>query len=98
MDTAAGSFGVLIVLIGAVLAIVLIIAWIVLPLAVIGTKPMLREILDEVRRTNARLANMEAYLKYQAEVTKESIEAKGAPPPTPRRLLDDDSPVMRDRI
>jgi hypothetical protein len=32
-----------------VLLIVLVVCWIVLPLAVIGTKPLLREILAELR-------------------------------------------------
>ena len=36
---------------GAILAI----AWIVLPLALIGTKPLLRQLIAEVRRTNALL-------------------------------------------
>jgi hypothetical protein len=36
---------------GAILAV----AWIVLPLALIGTKPLLRQLIAEVQRTNALL-------------------------------------------
>ena len=36
-----GTIGVVVILAAVVLAIVLIVAWIVLPLAVIGTKPIL---------------------------------------------------------
>ena len=35
--------------------IILAICWIVLPFALIGTKPLLRELIDEVRKTNALL-------------------------------------------
>ncbi|HTP98512.1 MAG TPA: hypothetical protein VMN56_04245 [Casimicrobiaceae bacterium] len=38
-----------------VFGVVLAIAWIILPLALIGTKPLLRELIAEVRRTNALL-------------------------------------------
>jgi len=37
--------------------IVLLIAWIVLPFAVLGTKPLLRELLAEMKRMNELLAN-----------------------------------------
>ena len=46
-----------------VLLIVLVVCWIVLPLAVIGTKPILREMLAESKRANAHLANIEAYAR-----------------------------------
>ena len=36
-------------------AVILAIAWIALPLALFGTKPILREILAEMRRMNALL-------------------------------------------
>ena len=39
----------------AFLVVVLVIAWIVLPIAVIGTKPLLREIRDELRRLNKNI-------------------------------------------
>jgi len=35
--------------------IILAIAWIILPFALFGTKPLLRELIVEVRRTNALL-------------------------------------------
>jgi uncharacterized protein YoxC len=41
---------------GAILAV----AWIVLPLALIGTKPLLRQLIAEVQRTNALLEQRRA--------------------------------------
>jgi hypothetical protein len=41
-----------------VFGIVLLIAWIVLPFAVIGTKPLLEKLLAEQQRTNALLASL----------------------------------------
>ena len=35
--------------------IILAIAWIILPFALFGTKPLLRELIVEVRRTNSLL-------------------------------------------
>jgi hypothetical protein len=42
-------------LILVVLAIILVVCWVVLPFAVIGTKPLLRAILAEQRRMNSLL-------------------------------------------
>jgi hypothetical protein len=42
-------------LVGFAVAAALVLGWIVLPFAVIGTKPILRELLEEVRKTNALL-------------------------------------------
>jgi uncharacterized protein YoxC len=39
-----------------VFGIILAICWIVLPIALIGTKPLLRALIAEVRRTNELLA------------------------------------------
>ena len=39
----------------AVFGLVLAIAWIILPFALIGTKPLLRQMLAEMKRTNALL-------------------------------------------
>jgi hypothetical protein len=36
----------------AVFLIVLTVAWIILPFALIGTKPILRQILEEMRKAN----------------------------------------------
>ena len=38
-----------------VFGVVLTIAWIVLPFALIGTKPLLRELIAEAKKTNALL-------------------------------------------
>jgi ABC-type sulfate transport system permease component len=38
-----------------ILGIIVAICWIVLPFAVIGTKPLLRELIAEQQRTNALL-------------------------------------------
>ena len=53
---AARSFGTLALVAAIVFAIVLLVCWIVLPLALIGTKPLLRELIREQRRTNELLA------------------------------------------
>jgi len=51
-----GPVGLALVILGLVLAI----AWIILPFALIGTKPLLRRILDEQIRMNALLASLAA--------------------------------------
>lgn len=38
-----------------VLALVLVVAWVVLPFALIGTKPLLRQLIAEQQRTNRLL-------------------------------------------
>ena len=38
-----------------IFGVILAIAWIILPLALIGTKPLLRQLIAEVQRTNALL-------------------------------------------
>jgi hypothetical protein len=38
-----------------VFGLILAIAWIILPFALIGTKPLLRQLIAEVHRTNALL-------------------------------------------
>ena len=50
------TFGILI-LIATIVGIALVVAWIVLPFAVIGTKPLLRDLLKEARQTNELLAH-----------------------------------------
>lgn len=47
-------------MIGIILAIVLVVCWIILPFAVIGTKPLLRELVREQKRTNEQLAKLQA--------------------------------------
>jgi hypothetical protein len=47
------------ILIATLLGVLLIGAWIVLPFAIIGTKPLLRDLLAEVRKTNELLRRWE---------------------------------------
>jgi hypothetical protein len=49
-----------------ILGLILAIAWIILPFALIGTKPLLRRILDEQIRMNALLASLAAARRPQA--------------------------------
>ena len=49
-DTLTGLY-----LVGMFLLAIIAICWVVLPFAIIGTKPLLRELLAEQRRTNALL-------------------------------------------
>jgi len=55
MDTTMLGAGI-IYLIGMVLALVLAIVWIILPFAIFGTKPLLRELIAEVRQLRKMLA------------------------------------------
>ena len=41
-----------------ILALVLVVCWIILPFAVIGTKPLLRDLLREQKRSNELLAQL----------------------------------------
>ena len=54
------AFGGIVWLVVVVLALILAIAWIVLPLALIGTKPLLRQLIAEVQRTNSLLEQRRA--------------------------------------
>jgi len=49
------AFGGIVWLVVLVFGVILAIAWIVLPLALIGTKPLLRQLIAEVQRTNSLL-------------------------------------------
>ncbi len=73
MDTAAAGIGAGLILVLFVLAVVLVICWIILPFAVLGTKPLLRELLIEQRRTN--------------ELLREVLAAR-RPVPTPGQRVD----------
>lgn len=53
-----GDFGVAVVVLGSIFLVVLMICWIVLPFAVIGTKPILSDILLEQRKTNMLLTEI----------------------------------------
>ncbi len=54
------EFGVGLVFALFCLLLVLVICWIVLPFAVIGTKPLLQELIEQQRATNAHLADLKA--------------------------------------
>jgi hypothetical protein len=58
MNEVTGQLGVWMALVAIALGIVLTIAWIVLPFAIIGTKPLLKELLAEMRKTNAMLSDV----------------------------------------
>jgi len=51
-----GNLGTTTILILFIFGIVLAIVWILLPFAVFGMKPLLKQLLDEQRKTNALLA------------------------------------------
>ena len=51
---ATGSLYLVAVLFGIVLGVL----WMILPFAIFGTKPLLRELISEMRETNALLSNM----------------------------------------
>jgi hypothetical protein len=53
------AFGAGIVLLIGVVALVLAIVWIILPFAIFGTKPLLRELISEVRQLRIVLARRE---------------------------------------
>ena len=50
-----GEIGAILYLALIIFGIILSIAWIVLPFALIGTKPLLRELIAEARETNELL-------------------------------------------
>lgn len=53
-NAVAGLAGLYVVL--AIFGLIMTVVWIVLPFAIFGTKPLLRQILAEQRRTNELLA------------------------------------------
>jgi hypothetical protein len=54
MDSGTQLLGSL-ALIGIILAIVLVVCWIILPFAILGTRPLLRDLLLEQKRSNELL-------------------------------------------
>lgn len=56
MDATVLDVGIIVYIIGFVLALVLTIVWIILPFAIFGTKPLLRELISEVRQLRIVLA------------------------------------------
>jgi predicted PurR-regulated permease PerM len=57
MDSGVQLLGSL-TIISVILALVLVVCWIILPFAVIGTKPLLRDLLREQKRSNELLAQL----------------------------------------
>ena len=55
LSTGLGAVGILFVVAAFIFLLVLAICWIILPFALIGTKPLLRQLLAEMRRNNALL-------------------------------------------
>lgn len=49
------EIGAVFILAAIVFGVILAVAWIVLPFALIGTKPLLRELIAEARKTNSLL-------------------------------------------
>lgn len=58
MDAFTGG-SILITYIFALFILALVIAWIILPFALIGTKPLLRELIKQTKETNRLLAGRE---------------------------------------
>lgn len=57
---AMGAIGAVYILGLVILGIALVVAWIVLPFALIGTKGLLRELIFETKQTNKLLSSMAA--------------------------------------
>jgi tellurite resistance protein TehA-like permease len=55
MDSGTQLLGSL-TMIGIILALVLVVCWIILPFAILGTKPLLRDLLREQKRSNDLLS------------------------------------------
>lgn len=56
--TPDGAFLAQAILILGILLVVLVICWIILPFAIIGTKPLLRQLIEQQTRTNRILEAM----------------------------------------
>lgn len=48
----------ILILIGIIVGLVLLVCWIALPIAIIGTKPLLRELIAEQKHNNHLLAQL----------------------------------------
>lgn len=58
MDSAAALGAGWVGLVGALFVLVLLIAWVLLPFAMFGMKPLLRELIAETKRTNTLLERL----------------------------------------
>ena len=52
LDDAIAVYGDFILAAGVFLFVLTVVSWIILPFALIGTKPLLRELIAEVKRNN----------------------------------------------
>ena len=80
MQSAAGGLSIVLIL----LAILLVVLWVVLPFAIFGLKPLLRELLAEQRRTNQMIDKLgRAVCEYgDAAVASRLPPGDHAPPRT----------------
>jgi hypothetical protein len=60
-----------------IFGIILAVVWIILPFAIFGTKPILRDIGDQAHRTTELLASIDKRLKYLADVVHEGEQRAG---------------------
>lgn len=63
-------------LIGTLFLLILAILWILVPFAIFGIKPLLRDLFHEQRRTN------EALLHLQKQVAAFAMQMRDTPPPS----------------
>lgn len=88
MDHLSGSASLVMVLglIATVLVLVLIVCWIVLPFAVIGVKPLVREQLALSKATNALLLQTNDLLRKIGEdqLSQTQVLRRDVPVPPPR--------------
>ena len=76
----SASIVAVLVLLAALLAVVLIVCWIVLPFAVIGTKPLLRQLIREQQSTNRLL---EAQTRAFGAFASRDAPSRPLPPMSP---------------
>lgn len=85
MDNAAATgMGLVIFAILIVPAIALFVAWIILPFAVVGTKPLLRELIAELKRSNALSERNIKAAEWVATNTEKLPPSLPSPPIQPR--------------
>jgi hypothetical protein len=89
MDHLSGSASIVMVLglVAVVLTVVLVVCWIVLPFAVIGMRPLMREQIALTRATNELLKQTNDVLRKigedqlnQTQLLRSSVPAPVAPP------------------
>jgi len=70
-----------------ILAFALAIGWMVLPFAIIGTKPLLKELIDEARLTNKLLQEMQQHGVTAASETVTSASPSPTETNVPLRVI-----------